>query len=166
MQLGFAAQSAFAGRKDWHSLVDALPCRPRKRLLRKLLTEIFRLKHSLYYLWSENHCRIRLYSFLKLFHSLAILLKNISKFHRFCFRKASNELRCFSYPSNAMAPYTPFLSIEVDIVCLLSSFSIASLLQLVSPTGKSVPTSATPWHSELNFSVACRNCGRNSAEVS
>lgn len=70
---------------------------------------------------AESVCTV----FFKLFHSLAILLKNISKFHWFCFGKASNELRCFSYPSNAMAPYTPFLSIEVievDIVHLLSSF--------------------------------------------
>ena len=166
MQLGFAAQSAFAGRKDWHSLVDALPCRPRKRLLRKLLTEIFRLKHSLYYLWSENLCRIRLYNFSKLFHFWTILLESIRKLHWFCFGKVPSKLRCFSYPSNAMAPYTPFLSIEVDIVCLLSSFFIPSFRQLVSPAGKSVPTSATPWHSKLNFSAACRNCGRNSAEVS
>ena len=90
MQLGFAAQSAFAGRKDWHSLVDALPCRPRKRLLRKLLTEIFRLKHSLYYLWSENHCRIRLYSFLKLFYSWTIFGKDI-KIAPILFRKSAKQ---------------------------------------------------------------------------
>lgn len=97
---------------------------------------------------------------------LDYFLEKTSKLRRFCFGKVPSKLRCFSYPSNAMAPYTPFLSIEVDIVCLLSSFSIASLLQLVSPAGKSVPASATPWHNELSFSAACRNCGRNSAEVS
>ena len=76
------------------------------------------------YLWSENHCRIRLYGFSKLFHSMVVLLK-ISELYRFYFRKTSNELHCFSYLSNAMAPYTPFLSIEaieVDIVCLSSNF--------------------------------------------
>ena len=46
MQLGFAAQSAFAGRKDWHSLVDALPCRPRKRLSMKVADGNFLVEAS------------------------------------------------------------------------------------------------------------------------
>ena len=166
VQFGFTAQSAFAGRKDWHSHAEttSLPA------LKTSFCEDCGWKisgWSILYIIYEAKTTAK--SVCTAFQNRSIpgrFLKNTSELHWFNFRKISNEPRCFKCQSNAMAPYTPFLSIEVDIVCPLSSFSIPSFLQLVSPTGKSVPTSATPWHSELNFSAACRNCGRNSAEVS
>ena len=109
--------------------------------------------------------------------SVCTIFQNCSIFGLFFWKAYENctDFVSEKYPTSCAAsaihrtqwpPYTPFLSIEADIVRLSSSFFIPSFLQLVSPAGKSVPTSATPWHSKLNFSAACRNCGRNSVEVS
>ena len=99
-----------------------LPCRPLKHLSAKIADGKFLVEASSILFMKRKPLPNPFVQLFKIIPFQDGFLKNTSELHWFSFRKMSNELRCFKCQSNAMAPYTPFLSIEVDIVCPLSSF--------------------------------------------